>query len=194
MRTALIISGSPKGLSSLEGLLSAHGFSRIDTALSAAEARICVTSNGYDFIVINTPLTDSFGDKLAVELFAENPCCQVVLTVKEDLFDTVSAAMTQKGIYTLQKPLSKIQFDQTIAVAKAVHARLTALYGQQTLHEHEMQEKLDDVRLISRAKIVLISYLKISEAEAHRYIEKQAMDLRISRRSVAENILVTYES
>ena len=32
----------------------------------------------------------------------------------------------------------------------------------------------------------------MTEAEAHRYIEKQAMDLRLSRKEVAENIIHTY--
>ena len=32
----------------------------------------------------------------------------------------------------------------------------------------------------------------MTEADAHRYIEKQAMDRRLSRRQVAENIIKTY--
>jgi len=34
----------------------------------------------------------------------------------------------------------------------------------------------------------------MSEPEAHRYIEKQAMDMRITRRKVAEQILRIYEN
>ena len=41
---------------------------------------------------------------------------------------------------------------------------------------------------------VLIEYLKLTEPQAHRYIEKQAMDLGLTRRQVALNILKTYES
>jgi response regulator NasT len=33
----------------------------------------------------------------------------------------------------------------------------------------------------------------MTEAEAQRYIEKQAMDNRISKREMAENIIKTYE-
>ena len=57
----------------------------------------------------------------------------------------------------------------------------------------KLTQKIEDVRIIDRAKCLLISYLKVNEQEAHRYIEKQAMDMRITRREVAEGILKTYE-
>ena len=37
-----------------------------------------------------------------------------------------------------------------------------------------------------------ISELKMSESDAHRYIEKQAMDQCITKRSIAEDIIKTY--
>ena len=46
---------------------------------------------------------------------------------------------------------------------------------------------------MDRAKCVLIQYLNMTETQAHRYIEKQAMDLRTTRRQIAEGILKTYE-
>ncbi|MEF2823148.1 MAG: ANTAR domain-containing protein [Oscillospiraceae bacterium] len=48
---------------------------------------------------------------------------------------------------------------------------------------------MEELQLISRAKAVLIEYLKLTEPQAHRYIEKQAMDRCVTRRSVAEEIL-----
>ena len=57
-----------------------------------------------------------------------------------------------------------------------------------------LYSKLEELQLISRAKAVLIEYLKLTEPQAHRYIEKQAMDLGLTRPQVALNILKTYES
>ena len=48
--------------------------------------------------------------------------------------------------------------------------------------------------MVDRAKCILIQYLNMTEPQAHRYIEKQAMDLRVSRREIAQGILQTYES
>ena len=56
-----------------------------------------------------------------------------------------------------------------------------------------LQAQLEEVKLINRAKLVLMQCLAMSEQQAHRYIEKQAMDLRVTKSYVAQQILRTYE-
>ena len=46
---------------------------------------------------------------------------------------------------------------------------------------------------MDRAKCLLIEHRHLSEAEAHRAIEKQAMDQRLPRARVAQLILDRYE-
>ena len=48
--------------------------------------------------------------------------------------------------------------------------------------------------MVNRGKYALMQYLHMTEPQAHRYIEKQAMDLRKNRQEIAERILETYES
>ena len=54
------------------------------------------------------------------------------------------------------------------------------------------EEKMAEIRLVNKAKWILISELSMSEPEAHRYIEKQAMDRCVSKRTIAEEIIKTY--
>ena len=56
-----------------------------------------------------------------------------------------------------------------------------------------MVRKIDEIRLVDRAKCALIQYLSMTEAQAHRYIEKQAMDRRTTRGRVAQSIIEIYE-
>ena len=49
-----------------------------------------------------------------------------------------------------------------------------------------------EIRLVNKAKWILISQLSMSEPNAHRYIEKQAMDRCIAKRTIAEEIIKTY--
>ena len=51
---------------------------------------------------------------------------------------------------------------------------------------------MQEIRLVNRAKWILIGSLKMTEGEAHRYIEKQAMDRCVPRREIAEEIIRTY--
>ena len=56
-----------------------------------------------------------------------------------------------------------------------------------------IEEKMEEIRLVNRAKWLLIEELNMTEQEAHRYIEKQAMDRCVTKRAVAEQILSTYK-
>ena len=51
---------------------------------------------------------------------------------------------------------------------------------------------MKEIRLENRAKLLLIQCLSMTETEAHRYIQQQAMDRHLSKREVIENIIRTY--
>ena len=57
----------------------------------------------------------------------------------------------------------------------------------------KLEAKVADIRIINRAKLLLVQHLQMTETEAHKYIEKQAMDTSMRRRTIAENIIRTYE-
>ena len=55
-----------------------------------------------------------------------------------------------------------------------------------------VEKKMEQIRLVNRAKLLLMQCLGMTETDAHRYIEKQAMNLRLSKSQVAQNIIRTY--
>ena len=57
-----------------------------------------------------------------------------------------------------------------------------------------IEDKMKEIRTVNRAKWLLIDQLKMTEADAHHYIEKQAMDLRLTKKQVAKHILRTYDN
>ena len=76
---------------------------------------------------------------------------------------------------------------------KLVNATYNKMYKLKR-ENNKLLHKIEDIRMIDRAKCILIQYLNMTEAEAHRYIEKQAMDMRATKRIIAEGILKTYEN
>ncbi|MCF0120554.1 MAG: ANTAR domain-containing protein, partial [Oscillospiraceae bacterium] len=54
------------------------------------------------------------------------------------------------------------------------------------------QNKISEIRLVDRAKCILIQHLEMTEQQAHHYIEKSAMDNCVSKRKTAENIIKLY--
>ena len=85
---------------------------------------------------------------------------------------------------TLQKPTSPQMMLQCTELLCGTRERLRRM-EQKSL---SMEDKMAEIRLINRAKWVLIEQ-GMSEQDAHRYIEKQAMDRCVPKRVVAEEIL-----
>ena len=57
-----------------------------------------------------------------------------------------------------------------------------------------IEEKMMEIRTVNRAKWLLIDHEGMTEAEAHRFIEKQAMDRCVTRRAIADQIIARYQT
>ena len=134
------------------------------------------------------PLRDEFGTQLALNLAQDNLC--VLMLVPAESFDAVCYKVEDEGILTLSKPVSRSGLLGAIKLLTAMRGKLRKLDRQ----NQALQEKMQDIRTVNRAKWLLIEIKRMTENEAHYYIEKQAMDMRLSRREVAENIIRTYDA
>lgn len=112
--------------------------------------------------------------------------CALVF-VRADLYAEVYAHATPHGVLTLTKPASGQVILQTLALLCSVRERLRLMEAKTA----SVQEKMQEIRIVNHAKLLLIEQLKMTEAEAHRYIEKQAMDRCVTRRVIAEGIIAT---
>ena len=52
-----------------------------------------------------------------------------------------------------------------------------------------LEERMTEIRLVNRAKWVLISEQGMTEEQAHKHIEKLAMDRCVTKRAIAEEII-----
>jgi len=189
MDSALIISSSEKGTEYLVRLLNEASVTNITTVTSAGEARRLLLEKDFDLCIINTPLPDEFGGNLAVSI-ASSGLSEVILLVKSEYLDEISEKVENYGVITIAKPISKTLLWNAIKLAQATHKRIKAVQNE----NKKLLQKIEDIRIVDRAKCILISHLSMTEPEAHRYIEKQAMDMRVTRREIAERILRTYEN
>ena len=112
----------------------------------------------------------------------------VLLLVRNELYDEVFDKVSEHGVFMLSKPLSKQVIEIALDWMESARERLRRL-EKKTL---SVEEKMEEIRIVNRAKWLLISELKMDEPQAHRYIEKQAMDRCISRKEIAEEIIRTY--
>lgn len=186
--SVLIVSSSVKAEEYLRDILDTVQFSPVVTASGAGEAKRMQLENHYDLVLINAPLADDFGTELAIEI-AEDSASGVILFVKNELFEQVSYKAEDYGVLTVAKPGSRQGIYQAIKLLVATRRRIKTFENKAVTLEAKMKE----IRLINRAKWLLIDRFKMSEAEAHKYIEKTAMDNCVKRGEIAENIIRTYE-
>ncbi|MCR4695608.1 MAG: ANTAR domain-containing protein, partial [Pseudobutyrivibrio sp.] len=120
---------------------------------------------------------------------ASKNLCQVILFVKEEIFEATLEAVEKYGILTIAKPVNRQMFWAAIKMSKALTVRMSIANDK----IRRLQIKLDETKLVSQAKCLLIANKGLSEEEAHRYIEKQAMDQRTSRVAIADSIVDFYK-
>lgn len=189
MNSVLIVSSSEKGKAFLEEFLKLNSYEEIVITSCSCEARRILIEKSFDLCIINAPLSDESGTNLALDI-VNKTMAQVMLLVRSETTDKVSAKVEDFGVFVVSKPVKRQVFLNALKLITASSNRMKGLKNENV----QLQKKIEDIRFIDRAKCVLIEYLKMTETEAHRFIEKQSMDLRITKKEVAVRILKTYES
>ncbi len=189
MESALIVSCTKKNSAFFTEMLSAASLNQIVTLQSCGEARRLLLECNFDLVIINAPLHDESGENLARHI-ASKGISQVILVVNSEYFEEVSAVTEDDGVLTITKPIDRAVFWSALKLAKSAQNRIKLMQAKNS----KLKQKIEDIRIVDLAKCILISYLSLSEQQAHRYIEKQAMDMRTTKRAVAEGILKTYEN
>ena len=112
----------------------------------------------------------------------------VILLVKNDMYEEVSYRVEDYGIMTVPKQTTRQMLYLAVKMMAAVQVKIKSMAEETT----KLKGKLQELKLVDRAKWILIDQLKMSETQAHKYIEKQAMDRCVKREEIAENIIRTY--
>lgn len=188
MGRALIVSAGASSNEYISARLAELGYSRPLIVPSGAEARRRMLESDFELIVVNAPLPDEFGHELC-SAAVEKTDAGVVLLAKAAAAEQLMAPMSEQGVLLISKPFSNTLFLQAIHMAAASNLRLLRLRQENA----RMQEKIAQIRIVSHAKCCLVEREKMTEAEAHRYIEKKAMDTRRDRAEIAQEILDSYE-
>ena len=185
--STLVVSASEKFHSSMLPLLAEAHCSPIATAASVGEAERTWTQRAFDFVFVNSPLPDDAGIRFAID------CCRqggtvAVLFAAAELCGQVHARVAEHGVFVLPKPVPREAVLRGLNWMAATRERLRS-YEKKV---QPIEAKMEEIRLVNRAKWLLISELKMSEPDAHHYITHQAMDRCVPKRAVAEEVIRLY--
>ena len=185
--SVLLVSAAQKFNDSLMPLLPGSMYYPVSVVRSVAAAKRCLLEQEYDLVLINAPLPDDLGVNLAMDTCG-NSSAGVLLLVRSELYDEVCDQVSEWGVAVLPKPTNIQAITQTLQILRATRERMRRVSEKQIT----VEEKIQEIRLVNQAKWLLIEKRGMSEAEAHRFIEKEAMDTRRSRKAVANKLIAYY--
>ncbi len=186
--SVLLVSVSRKTISETLPLLPATDYYPVVSARSVSEAKRMLIDESFDLVIINSPLPDDAGLQFATDLCV-NSDAGVMLMVPKDLYEDTCSKVLPFGVVALSIPTSTQMVSHSLRVLCSIRERLRSVKTRQKT----VEEKMEELRLVNRAKLLLIQCLNMTEAEAHRHIQQQAMERQLSKREVAVNIIRTYQ-
>ena len=181
-RSILIVSSSEQFDNIVKRSLS--GFLTIDIRRSTAIARRCILERDYDIIVVNCPMPDEMGVEFAMDA-AEKSDTSILLVTPREIYEEVLDRVTDSGILVVSKPMQRGIMDKAIRYLVSIRVKMNAL----RFKNRKLEEKMEELRIVSKAKILLVERNKMTEDEAHSFIGRQAMNNGVSRRVIAERII-----
>lgn len=183
----LVVSSAENFNTVLSTLLPESKFTPVTVVSSISAAKRLLVDRDFDLVIINAPLPDDMGIHFAIDTCASRQSIVLIL-VKSDIQAGIFDKVVPYGVFTLPKPTSKATLTQAFQWMISARERLRRSEKKTS----SIEEKMKEIRTVNHAKWILISELKMNEAEAHKYIEKQAMDNCISRKDIAEQIIKNY--
>ena len=182
--SVLVVSAAEKFNAALLSLLPSGGYDPVRVVSDIGAAKRAFAERAFDFVIINAPLPDDMGVRFAVDVCSGTEAVALLL-LREAFYGELTERLTPHGVFTLLKPPTASMMDAALHWMASARERLRKT-EKKTL---TLQEKMEEIRLINRAKWVLIEGQGMDEPQAHRFIEKQAMDRCVTRRVVAQEII-----
>jgi two-component system, response regulator PdtaR len=168
----------------LSEMLAEEGYDVVGQAADGEAAIALAEEHRPDLVVLDVKMPKLDGIS-AAERIARQRIAPVVILTAFSQRELVERARDAGAMAYLVKPFGKNDLVPAIEMAMSRFAELTEL-------EHEVSnltDRLEVRKLVDRAKGVLQNSLSVTEPEAFRWIQKTAMDLRLSMREVAQGVI-----
>jgi two-component system, response regulator PdtaR len=183
----LIVCSRPELIKELRTLMLQQGYSSAEYSLSAGEARRKLDFFEPELILVNAPLQDELGIDFVLDI-ADITDAGIIILVKHEYLEEMQYKLEKVGALILPKPINKTMLLQTARFASQSRKSIKGL----KLQNDDLEKRMQDRKVIEKAKWILVEKMNMTEPQAHRYIQKRAMDTRTSQIKVAEEIILNF--
>lgn len=168
----------------LKEMLTEEGYEVVGEAGDGQTAIDLATEKRPDLVILDVkmPVLDGIA---AAEAIARGRLAPVVMLTAFSQRDLVERARDAGAMAYLIKPFTSSDLVPAIELAVSRFQELAHLEEEVA----GLTDRLATRKAVDRAKGILQAGLELSEPEAFRWIQKTAMDLRLSMRQVAEGVI-----
>lgn len=172
----------------LAEMLAEQGYDVVGQASDGQQAVALAEQLRPDLAIfdVKMPVMDGLA---AAEAVGNQRICPVIMLTAFSQKELVERARDAGVMAYVVKPFSASDVLPAIEVAASRWAELKALESEVA----DLGQRLETRKAVEKAKGVLMKKLKISEAEAFRWIQKTAMDRRMGMREVADAVVAGME-
>ena len=168
----------------LAEMLVEEGYDVVGEAPDGEVAITMAEEHRPDLVILDVQMPRLDGIS-AAERIASQRIAPVVILTAFGQRELVERARDAGAMAYLVKPFSKSDLVPAIEMAVSRYAEVQMLEAEVA----DLTERLETRKSVERAKTVLQERLGLSEPDAFRWIQKTAMDLRLSMRQVADGVL-----
>lgn len=168
----------------LAEMLTEEGYDVVGQAGDGARAVELAELLRPDLVILDVKMPVLDGIAAAERIAAQRIAPVVILTAFSQR-ELVERARDAGAMAYLVKPFTQTDLVPAIEMARSRFAELTALETEVA----DLTDRLETRKAVERAKGILQQQLQLSEPDAFRWVQKTAMDLRLSMRQVAEGVV-----
>ncbi|MGE9807707.1 MULTISPECIES: ANTAR domain-containing response regulator [unclassified Janibacter] len=172
----------------LAEMLEDHGYEVVGQASDGEQAVAMATSLSPDLVIMDVKMPVMDGLTAAEQIGSQRLCPVVMLTAFSQT-ELVERARDAGVMAYIVKPFTAADVTPAIDIALSRWSEVQALEAEVA----DLGERLETRKAVERAKGVLMKKLKITEAEAFRWIQKTAMDRRLGMKEVADAVVAGME-
>ncbi len=168
----------------LAEMLGESGYEVVGQASNGEQAVALTREHHPDLVIMDVKMPVLDGISAAEQLGKERIAPVIMLTAFSQK-ELVERARDAGVMAYIVKPFTRDDLAPAIDIARSRWTELTALEREVA----DLGERLETRKAVDRAKGILMQQLKLSEAEAFRWIQKTAMDRRLGMKEVADAVI-----
>lgn len=163
-------------------MLTEAGYEVVAQATNGVEAIALAKEFKPDLAILDVKMPELDGISAAQEIIEISPVLMLTAFSQKELVERARDAGVMAYVV---KPFSINDLTPAIEIAMSRHLQMRSLKEEVS----DLHERLETRKVIDRAKGILMAAMNLSEPEAFGWIQRAAMDRRISMKAVAEAVI-----